>query len=122
MPSMRRYPRDRTAFHPEHAEHGDRVVEPARDAQALVREHAMEAEREADAAGEIAQNDRDRDARPAERGRDQREQRPQVQDKQACLLYTSGTYDPSVIGRAESRTFVTFGAMLLALAFKARKR
>ena len=33
-----------------------------------------------------------------------------------------GSYDPSVIGRAESRTFVTFGAMLLALAFKARKK
>jgi protein-S-isoprenylcysteine O-methyltransferase Ste14 len=33
-----------------------------------------------------------------------------------------GTYDPSVIGRAESRTFITFGAMLLALAFKARKK
>jgi protein-S-isoprenylcysteine O-methyltransferase Ste14 len=34
----------------------------------------------------------------------------------------AGTYDPSVIGRAESRTFITFGAMLLALAFKARKK
>lgn len=33
----------------------------------------------------------------------------------------SGSYDPAVIGRAESRTFVTFGAMLLALAFKARR-
>jgi protein-S-isoprenylcysteine O-methyltransferase Ste14 len=33
-----------------------------------------------------------------------------------------GSYDPSVIGRAESRTFITFGAMLLALAFKARKK
>jgi steroid 5-alpha reductase family enzyme len=31
----------------------------------------------------------------------------------------AGTYDPSVIVRAESRTFVTFGVMLLALAFKA---
>ncbi len=30
-----------------------------------------------------------------------------------------GTYDPSVIVRAESRTFVTFGAMLVALAVKA---
>ncbi len=29
-----------------------------------------------------------------------------------------GSYDPSVIGRAESRTFVTFGAMLAALAWK----
>jgi protein-S-isoprenylcysteine O-methyltransferase Ste14 len=33
-----------------------------------------------------------------------------------------GTYDPAVIGRAESRTFVTFGAMLLALALRARKK
>ena len=33
-----------------------------------------------------------------------------------------GSYDPAVIGRAESRTFVTFGAMLVALAFKARKK
>jgi protein-S-isoprenylcysteine O-methyltransferase Ste14 len=32
-----------------------------------------------------------------------------------------GSYDPAVIGSAESRTFITFGAMLLALAFKARK-
>jgi hypothetical protein len=32
-----------------------------------------------------------------------------------------GSYDPSVIAHAESRTFITFGAMLLALAFKARK-
>ncbi len=31
----------------------------------------------------------------------------------------SGSYDPSVIGRAESRTFVTFGAMLAVLAWKA---
>jgi protein-S-isoprenylcysteine O-methyltransferase Ste14 len=31
----------------------------------------------------------------------------------------SGSYDPSVIGRAESRTFITLGAMLAALAFKA---
>jgi len=30
-----------------------------------------------------------------------------------------GRYDPSVIGRAESRTFVTFGLMLAVLAFKA---
>ena len=30
-----------------------------------------------------------------------------------------GTYDPSVIPRAESRTFVTFGAMCVALAIKA---
>jgi protein-S-isoprenylcysteine O-methyltransferase Ste14 len=31
----------------------------------------------------------------------------------------SGSYDPAVIGRAESRTFVTFGAMLAVLAWKA---
>ena len=31
----------------------------------------------------------------------------------------SGTYDPSVIARAESRTFATFGAMLGVLALKA---
>lgn len=31
----------------------------------------------------------------------------------------AGTYDPSVIVRAESRTFVTFGAMLVALFVKA---
>jgi protein-S-isoprenylcysteine O-methyltransferase Ste14 len=30
-----------------------------------------------------------------------------------------GSYDPSVIGRAESRTFITFGAMLAVLAWKA---
>jgi protein-S-isoprenylcysteine O-methyltransferase Ste14 len=34
----------------------------------------------------------------------------------------AGTYDPSVIARAESRTFITFGAMLVALAVKAVKR
>jgi protein-S-isoprenylcysteine O-methyltransferase Ste14 len=34
----------------------------------------------------------------------------------------AGSYDPSVIGSAESRTFVTFGAMLAALAFKAWKK
>jgi protein-S-isoprenylcysteine O-methyltransferase Ste14 len=31
----------------------------------------------------------------------------------------SGSYDPSVIGKAESRTFITFGAMLAVLALKA---
>jgi protein-S-isoprenylcysteine O-methyltransferase Ste14 len=30
-----------------------------------------------------------------------------------------GSYDPRVIGKAESRTFLTFGAMLAALALKA---
>ncbi|GAC1546393.1 MAG: hypothetical protein NVS2B17_29700 [Candidatus Velthaea sp.] len=33
----------------------------------------------------------------------------------------SGSYDPSVIGKAESRTFLTFGAMLAVLALKALK-
>jgi protein-S-isoprenylcysteine O-methyltransferase Ste14 len=33
-----------------------------------------------------------------------------------------GTYDPAVIGKAESRTFVTFGLMLAVLALKARAR
>ncbi|MFN2461840.1 MAG: isoprenylcysteine carboxylmethyltransferase family protein [Candidatus Velthaea sp.] len=32
-----------------------------------------------------------------------------------------GTYDPAVIGKAESRTFVTFAAMLAVLALKARR-
>jgi protein-S-isoprenylcysteine O-methyltransferase Ste14 len=32
-----------------------------------------------------------------------------------------GRYDPSVILKAESRTFLTFGAMLAALAFKAQR-
>jgi len=30
-----------------------------------------------------------------------------------------GSYDPDVIARAESRTFLTFGAMLAVLALKA---
>lgn len=34
----------------------------------------------------------------------------------------AGTYDPAVIGKAESRTFVTFGLMLAALALKALGR
>jgi protein-S-isoprenylcysteine O-methyltransferase Ste14 len=32
-----------------------------------------------------------------------------------------GSYDPAVIGKAESRTWLTFGAMLVALAIKARR-
>jgi protein-S-isoprenylcysteine O-methyltransferase Ste14 len=32
-----------------------------------------------------------------------------------------GSYDPAVIGKAESRTFLTFGAMLAVLALKALK-
>lgn len=34
----------------------------------------------------------------------------------------SGTYDPAVIGKAESRTFATFAAMLAVLALKALGR
>ena len=34
----------------------------------------------------------------------------------------TGMYDPSVIAKAETRTFVTFGAMLAALAVKAAVR
>lgn len=34
----------------------------------------------------------------------------------------AGSYDPHVIGKAESRTFLTFGAMLAVLAFKALGR
>jgi len=30
-----------------------------------------------------------------------------------------GSYDPAVIGKAESRTWLTFGAMLAVLALKA---
>jgi len=47
---------------------------------------------------------------------------PRIVPRTAPAGDGSGAYDPSVIGRAESRTFLTFGAMLLALAFKARKR
>jgi len=47
---------------------------------------------------------------------------PRVVPRTAPGGSESGTYDPSVIGSAESRTFVTFGAMLAALAFKAWKK
>ena len=46
---------------------------------------------------------------------------PRILPRTAPAGEGAGTYDPSVIARAESRTFITFGAMLLALAFKARK-
>jgi protein-S-isoprenylcysteine O-methyltransferase Ste14 len=46
---------------------------------------------------------------------------PRVLPRTAPGGSEQGTYDPSVIGRAETRTFVTFGAMLAALALKARK-
>jgi protein-S-isoprenylcysteine O-methyltransferase Ste14 len=45
---------------------------------------------------------------------------PQVLPRLEPAGSQQGTYDPSVIGKAESRTFLTFGAMLLALALKAR--
>ena len=45
---------------------------------------------------------------------------PRVMPRTAPAGSEQGTYDPAVIGKAETRTFVTFGAMLLALAFKAR--
>jgi protein-S-isoprenylcysteine O-methyltransferase Ste14 len=47
---------------------------------------------------------------------------PRVLPRSAPGGSQQGTYDPAVIGRAESSTFLTFGAMLLALAFKARKK
>lgn len=47
---------------------------------------------------------------------------PRVFPRTAPAGSQKGTYDPAVIGKAESRTFVTFGAMLVALAFKARKK
>ncbi len=45
---------------------------------------------------------------------------PRVLPRSTPAGSQTGTNDPSVIGRAESRTFVTFGAMLLALVWKAR--
>jgi protein-S-isoprenylcysteine O-methyltransferase Ste14 len=47
---------------------------------------------------------------------------PQVIPRSTPGGSQAGSYDPEVIGRAESRTFLTFGAMLLALAWKARRR
>jgi len=47
---------------------------------------------------------------------------PRVVPRTAPAGSEIGTYDPAVIGRAESRTFVTFGAMLLVLALRARKK
>jgi hypothetical protein len=46
---------------------------------------------------------------------------PRVLPRTAPGGSEQGSYDPAVIARAESRTFVTFGAMLVALAFKALK-
>ena len=47
---------------------------------------------------------------------------PRILPRTAPAGDGSGTYDPSVIGAAESRTFITFGAMLAALAVKAIKK
>jgi protein-S-isoprenylcysteine O-methyltransferase Ste14 len=47
---------------------------------------------------------------------------PRVVPRTAPGGSEAGTYDPSVIGTAESRTFITFGAMVFALAFKAWKK
>lgn len=44
---------------------------------------------------------------------------PRTVPRARPLENARGTYDPSVIARAESRTFLTFGAMLAALAAKA---
>ncbi len=44
---------------------------------------------------------------------------PRVVPRTAPAGSQQGSYDPAVIGRAESRTFVTFGAMLVVLAWKA---
>jgi hypothetical protein len=48
-----------------------------------MREHAMETERNAGPAGEIAQHDGDDDALPRERRRDEREKRSEMKDQQA---------------------------------------
>ena len=82
MAPMRRDPGDRTAFHPQDAEHRDRVVEPTRHTQALVRQHTMKAQRKPNAPGEVTQDDRDCNTRPREGGRNQCQQRPEVEDKQ----------------------------------------
>lgn len=47
---------------------------------------------------------------------------PRVFPRVAPAGSQAGSYDPAVIGAAETRTFVTFGLMLAALAFKARGR
>jgi protein-S-isoprenylcysteine O-methyltransferase Ste14 len=47
---------------------------------------------------------------------------PRVVPRTAPGGSRQGVYDPAVIGSAESRTFLTFGAMCVALAFKALKK
>ncbi|MBV8491588.1 MAG: isoprenylcysteine carboxylmethyltransferase family protein [Candidatus Eremiobacteraeota bacterium] len=44
---------------------------------------------------------------------------PRVMPQAEPMPDPQGTWRPEVIGEAESKTFVTFGAMLAALAFKA---
>jgi protein-S-isoprenylcysteine O-methyltransferase Ste14 len=44
---------------------------------------------------------------------------PRLLPRATAAQPQSGTYDPAVILKAETRTFVTFGLMLLALAVKA---
>ncbi len=44
---------------------------------------------------------------------------PRMLPRTSPLQSRSGMYDPTVIARAETRTFVTFGAMLAALVVKA---
>jgi len=44
---------------------------------------------------------------------------PRIVPQLAAAQPQAGTYDPAVIAAAETRTFVTFGAMLVALALKA---
>ena len=43
---------------------------------------------------------------------------PRLVPRTSAAQPQSGSYDAGVIAKAETRTFVTFGAMLLALAFK----
>jgi protein-S-isoprenylcysteine O-methyltransferase Ste14 len=45
---------------------------------------------------------------------------PRIVPRISAYTRAQGEFDPSVIGKAETRTFVTFGIMLLALALRAR--
>ncbi|GAC1308494.1 MAG: hypothetical protein NVS2B3_16560 [Vulcanimicrobiaceae bacterium] len=45
---------------------------------------------------------------------------PRLVPRLSAARPQAGTYDPTVIARAETRTFVTFGAMLAALLLRAR--
>lgn len=46
---------------------------------------------------------------------------PRIVPRMSPYTHAQGEFDPAVIGKAETRTFVTFGLMLLALALRARK-